>query len=113
MVSDIIETGLSLQPLVQALRKAGIQYDIATVGLGKAVSREELEQKLRARIVAGGVGTTPEIYGRHELSGVRKDEDDVYAKRSLEDTAERKKARKDVSLLAHELVEWYEGPRIK
>ncbi|MDO8600883.1 MAG: hypothetical protein Q7R73_04770 [bacterium] len=88
--------------------------DIATIGLEFPDRKEDLEKKLKANIVYGMVGT-PSIYNAKYLSGVEKHYANykekyelLHTKPAQEMKEEKQEARKDATILADELTEWYE-----
>lgn len=112
IVTDTIESGESLTPLVEGLNQAGIRYDIATIGM--LGDQKELERKFGVPITTGNYHL-PRIYGRHRLAGVEKVRTDLFSKPAWtageEDRLEMRKkvvtAREDITILSQELLDWY------
>ena len=109
IVTDTIGGGLSLKPLYDALRENNIEYDIATLSLAHMPEmtdemRERVEQSMGGKLYFGHTGV-PRIYGRHDLAGVEKTPEEVFARPHR--TSSTKIARADVKKLSTELVDWY------
>ena len=114
VVTDTISSGQTLKNFMQVLRELGIHYNIATIG--RLYGRTE---RLGGKI-ASAQKAIPSIYGygQHKYGGVEKDRDNpsLFAKRMSGSTPyevqklsrARSQARKDVDILARQLVEWYE-----
>ncbi len=140
VITDVIQTGKSLQPLGTALKENKIDLDIATVGRWFLSDWQiAYEERLGGKIYSGGELGAPSIYQKSELSGVVKNPKDVFAEPLKEMSKDRPKkakeylyidynlkemskdrpkkaaeiqqtiqeARKDVKILADELIEWY------
>lgn len=109
IVTDTIGGGLSLKPLYDALRENNIEYDIATLSLAHMPEmtdevRERVERSMGGKLYFGQTGV-PRIYGRHDLAGVEKKLEDIFA--HSHPTPSVKIARADVKKLSAELVDWY------
>jgi hypothetical protein len=130
IVTDAIQTGDSLLPLVNGLNANGIDYDIASITLGsegkrnfkpdKAVAR--LSKKLGGDLFYAKVSAFPAVFDRKDLSGVQKDPREVFSfpvTADSEDSIEQEKvrriqekinsARKDSKILARKLLDWYQN----
>lgn len=113
VVTEAIVQGRRLHAPALALKKAGLPFDIATIGLVSVEDKKVLEDKLGAKIFEG-MNKNPMIYNAKKLSGVEKDysrQEDLrpmlYTK-PVKGSGERKnEARKDTKILAEELIEWY------
>ena len=114
--TDWIQSGLSLKPLVRALREYGIKYDIATIGLPNGyIDLEGL--KGDDSIIYAGSSDVPKIYHNRELSGVVKDPRSTRSdtiKYSDENNPKNKiiqekinQAREAISILSEELYDWF------
>lgn len=80
IVTEYIQTGRSLQLLVDLLNEAGIKYDIATFGIERGGVHEELEEKWGAQIVSGS-NQNPLLNGLHRYGGVVKDNPNIHARK--------------------------------
>lgn len=113
IVTDIIETGNSLRPLVEALENEGVSADIAAV-----FATRGLESIPGCRVVDGGGGASG-IYKQYRLSGVKKNVGDLFAepykkvqKHDIPPGDIQKdinNAREDVGVLSDALINWYNG----
>jgi len=81
IVTDTIETGKSLLPLILTLGKLKIPYEIVTLSRIERYPKGMLEANLGSRIVEGEVEReyAPMIYGRNDLSGVNKEDANLFA----------------------------------
>lgn len=132
IVTDTIETGGSLESIAGGLKEAGIEFDIATICMLSdrtqeefPAVKEELERKLGGEVYYGYAGSeVPQIFAKHNLSGVYKDPRKPFAEPSpiLKErkwgVAENRflkpahiEAREDVKVLAEDLLEWYKSQR--
>lgn len=127
IVTDVVLSGGSLTPLMEALHGLGMPFDIATVGfdekLGEAA--REFADLFGARIFAGGSGLYPGVFKRHDIAGVVKEKRELHA-RPYRGSAEYRDwrnwpqwirpqrsinaARDDVEALADALTKAYENP---
>jgi hypothetical protein len=80
IVTEYIQTGRSLQLLVDILNDAGIKYDIATLGIEQGNVQEELEEKWGTQIVSGS-DENPLLKGMHRYGGVIKDNPNIHARK--------------------------------
>lgn len=114
VVTDIISTGASLEPLVHSIVEAGLLCDIATID---ATPGKEARNRLGEKIIAGDGSTG--VYSRRELAGVEKDRRDLHARRYVDlhepHGTERIVASRrihnvhvEAGRLAEELSEWFE-----
>ena len=71
VVSEFISTGKGLDTLMETLAANNIARDVAVVGLSPGVSKRELEEKWKCRVIEGGLSKIPAVYGTH-LSGIKK-----------------------------------------
>lgn len=109
VVTDIIESGNSLKPLADALRANGMKFDFATIA--SFPSKEEKEKKVEklGGEIFTGTGISG-IYGRHYLSGVKKDSKELFSvpyEYPEGNKEELEEARKDVKVLSEDLTHWY------
>lgn len=103
IVEDTIASGASIQPVTQALRELGIEFDIATIGF-MATNKKYIEDSLGGTIFHY-MDKTPNIYARRSLSGVAKNRGDLF---SLPQVSRNSiKARVDTDKVADELADWY------
>lgn len=114
IVTDFIETGASLDPIVSALQGQGIDFDVASIS-------GSLEERWGKTIFYGSDSDSPPLmYGKDSLSGVyknNKNSGDIFSKPTagnLEGIMDKKDVnknvadtREDVALLADELTKWY------
>lgn len=117
-ITDTICSGEHLHPFAETLKKMGINFDVATIGVISSEMAKELEKKLGAKIF-WGQEHTPKIYKRTDLSGVMKRGDySIFAKlfppkgqlspaQEEEMAQKRFQARDDVKILAQKLIKWY------
>ena len=106
-VTDTINHGRHLYPFTQGLKKMGINFDIATIGMVGASSEEiaHMESYLYGKIFWGRKGT-PAIYEKHNLTGVERPPRgcSIFAN-AMRPVSERSPvARKDVKILAQTLL---------
>jgi phosphoribosylpyrophosphate synthetase len=121
IVTDTIETGRSLLPLVHSLKKLNIDYDIVSASGGlnyrEHSARKELGENVFAYKIAGGM--TGPTYNRKDLAGVTKKVFDLHGKSLREDSElsetrvnERvAKARKDAHKVSRYLIEEMENEK--
>ncbi|MDO8516034.1 MAG: hypothetical protein Q7S28_02165, partial [bacterium] len=125
IVTDVVASGNSLEPLCDALYKEKIDFDIATIGLanysdteGKDVEeqiknhRAEIEEKLHGNIFFGEKGV-PRIYNKSDLAGVYKESQELHAHRADPKDVDVAASRNEAALLSEELVGWYGGKTVK
>lgn len=130
IVTESIQTGIALLPLTAALRKQGINCDVATVGLDWDATDEfetvkeatrELSQRFEGNIYYGFEGT-PNIHRAYYLSGVEKLPHSLFSHRSKDGTVDPEEdlsaqyvgeAREDAKKIADELVEWYRASQMQ
>ena len=80
VVTDVINTGESLDPLMSALNKAGIEAKVASIGVYKVQRKvKKIEERWKAPIFSALEGHPPHVYGQDELSGVQKSSSDLFA----------------------------------
>lgn len=78
IIDDIIASGRSLELVCTALKELGIPYQVVALGFENTThSISDLEDLLGSKIIIGKTGTPlddlyPEIYGKHQMSGVKK-----------------------------------------
>lgn len=116
VVTDTIYTGASVAVMVEALRRNGIQADVATLAY---FDEDEhplpgLEQVVGARIVNAGIPIAPLIFGKDRLSGVEKNPEDLFAHplKTAPDAGEHVQetmnaARKEAGSIAERLTAQY------
>lgn len=105
IVSDIISTGNSLNPLARALRDQGIPFDVVAFSAPDDIQLQILEERWGTRIVRGvGAGG---VYGDHGLMGVEKNPAELHA-RALKGFQPRVRAsRSDIGVVAQKLLHWW------
>ena len=114
IVTDTIATGNSLAPIVEALRKNDMPLDVAAVSLFMSERNyEEIKERLHADVFYGIAGSVSYIFGRGDLSGVTKQDANVFSepvkKYGVAQQKTIREARADSKTLASQLVEWYEA----
>ncbi len=113
VVTDIIETGRSLKPLVSALNSTNTPFDL--VALDFSGSRA-IERFLGSKILKPE-GYARVFYGQRDFHGVRKETSSLFSKR-YKDTwtqeANKEEAqgvlndvRHDLRLISDELIKYY------
>ncbi|MFH0779669.1 MAG: phosphoribosyltransferase [Parcubacteria group bacterium] len=124
LVTDTINTGSSIKPMIEALQALGYAVDVATVGVCKIniedrtdLSDEEKTDSLKEKFncdVFVGLHEPPEIWGKDELNGVFKFEKDLHSTIIASVARDKFIVDKKVSLarraaneVADELAEWY------
>ncbi len=112
IVTDVIATGVSLDPLIEVLKEKGVDFDIASVG---DITTEDVESRW-GKEVYFGMSKLPKIYGLGTLSGVEKNVNELFSHRVKDNdiyTDDEKadmqininEAREDTSRLAGEILE--------
>ncbi len=75
ILTDAIESGRSLQPVVEVLNEMGINFDIASLALmedpEKNPEKEDFTTRLGKNVILGGMTELPKIY-RNDYSGLTK-----------------------------------------
>jgi hypoxanthine phosphoribosyltransferase len=115
IVTDIIETGKSLRPLVTALNSEGMAVDIAAVNAAPENRKYYSKNILGSRVI-NGCGS-PNIYSKPYISGVEKNVGDLFAE-SYKKVQEHGippediqkdiyDAREDVKEISRRLMDWY------
>lgn len=124
LVTDAINTGSSIKPMVEVLQELRYAVDVATVGVVKIniedkadLSDEEKTDSLKEKFncdVFVGLHESPGIWGAGELSGVFKFEKDLHSTTIASVARDKfivdKKisiARRAANEVAEELAEWY------
>jgi adenine/guanine phosphoribosyltransferase-like PRPP-binding protein len=116
LVTDYLVTGSSIEPILSAFRKMGIESDVASTFSTKG--EKYWNNFLNTRVVIGAGEAEPGIYGRHNLSGVHKISEEVIArsfkKRMTSESVSDKiqgdinQARKDANSVVDSVVDYYE-----
>jgi hypothetical protein len=112
IATDVIATGVSLDPLIEVLKEKSIDFDVASVG---DVTTEDVESKWGTEVYFGASGL-PKIFGLGSLSGVEKKTNELFSHRIKDSDAytddEKEdmqininEAREDVKRLAEEILE--------
>lgn len=109
VVTDVIDTGTSLRPLVSVLKERGINFDIATLGsMGDPNSAKVLGHDF----IYGEGGSSSSLLHKKQASGVEKKPSDVLSKRALlTEENEVRLARQDSDILVNRLYDWYTGKK--
>jgi orotate phosphoribosyltransferase len=116
IVEDTIISGSSIKFLCDILIKKGIPFDVVSVS-GDIKYANETKENLGAERVIIASGRQTNIYRRHDLSGVIKDEKELHAQRYKKQTDDVlsqdqetvNKVRKDANVIVDHLVDWYES----
>ncbi len=87
IVTDFIESGRSVKPLVDSFKKNGVGADLATIGIYDGFS----SKKARVDVTAVGQNSVPNIYQKKELSGVIKSPKELFATRTHSDVEKQRK----------------------
>ena len=109
VVTDMIDSGRSIEPLVTALSKSGVKFDVVTVATVEDQLLDELSKKWGVKVVRGQIGT-PSIYKKPLISGYQKDPDELHATPLPMDEREKeyfKLTRKDARNVAGWLTKYY------
>ncbi len=112
IVTDVIATGVSLDPLIEAIKEKGIDFDVVSMG---DVSSYDIDSRWGKPIYSGETGV-PKIYGMGSLSGVEKNVNELFSHRIKDNDAYTddekidmqmnvNEAREDTSRLAGEILE--------
>jgi hypothetical protein len=124
VVTEAIVSGRSLTPLMEALTKEWIPFDVAVLGIRESDAddlREEVQKKYGAEIISGSKNIYPKIMHRGDVSGTTKNKGELFSvptkstlsgvslyfggRQKLQKTVND--TRHDVDLLAQKLLEWY------
>lgn len=82
IVTDSVETGKSLDPLIEVLRDMGIVIKIASIGmLSNPKQAQELKKKWKTDIIFGSK-TLPGVYGDYDIAGVIKHSKRLFSRLS-------------------------------
>ncbi|HXV26566.1 MAG TPA: hypothetical protein VD862_00845 [Candidatus Paceibacterota bacterium] len=124
IVTDVVVSGKSLEPLMVALTLEGVPFDVAATGYaeewGKGTA-EMLRERFGAELIAGGTQIFPPILNRPDLSGVKKQKPETHARPAKDEIkgflfreGKRKKfqrnlneVRDDIAAVADVLLERY------
>ncbi|HPW34658.1 MAG TPA: hypothetical protein PK367_02800 [Candidatus Paceibacterota bacterium] len=112
IVTDTISTGSSLAPLIDALKRFDVDYEIATITLREL--DEDDKRLIDGKIFNGGRVFTPQIYKKNNLSGVYKVPTDLHSNvlMSIESSRDSvNRARQDVVTLADEISKKFVPPK--
>ncbi|RJQ35090.1 hypothetical protein C4556_01070 [Candidatus Parcubacteria bacterium] len=107
IVTDIIDTGESIQTLLSALKRNDWDADVATIGTTDEAKLQELSDLWGTRIVRGR-WTGAMIYQDKALTGVQKKKGDLFATPHPEADPDRVRHGRDVARqIARELFDKY------
>jgi hypothetical protein len=112
IVTDTIATGSSIEPIVRSLMRKGALFDVATISLiGKGSEIKNIVKNSGGKIFSGG-NDVPSIYHKLSMSGVRKEDADLFSKTVREIPGsffqnDINKSRHDALLLTDKLLRWY------
>ncbi len=94
IVDDVITTGRSVAPIVEAMQKKGYIFEVGALSVDDTDHQggfnnishhikktlEKVENSIAAPITYGSFGTIPDVYGKPQMSGVHKDLSSIHAK---------------------------------
>ncbi len=127
LVTEVVKSGRSLVPVLEACKELQIPCDVITIGLERQKDLQTLEAELGTTLYHGMEGT-PSIYRKGSFTGVAKEEADPYdmfalpPEPSLHATPYKDKRgrseridlqrwlneiRREMRVLSDELVAWY------
>ncbi len=119
IVTDLITSGNSLEPLCSALKKNNMDFDIATITnhAGNSKDKKEISEKLGGEIF-DGQSNTPLIYGKPSLSGVTKNPPELFShpyefKNEEEKSDFLETRKKYIPAISKEITEWYKNKYLK
>ncbi|PJE51081.1 MAG: hypothetical protein COV29_02295 [Candidatus Yanofskybacteria bacterium CG10_big_fil_rev_8_21_14_0_10_36_16] len=102
VVTDTIDTGASIEPISEALNKIGIRFDVITIGhLGSVLIGDK--NLFDAEDVFSGGSHIPEIHGKHNLSGVKKERWYVFSDKVNSEDFD-KSSRSDIKIIADKIT---------
>lgn len=106
LVTDTLVTGGSLLPLCDVLHKNKISVDLAAV---HTYREEELEKRLGVRVFSSSQGAfaSHSIYGRSDLSGIRKNPFELFSRKTIDSRGVLNSARQDVKTVVGKIYENY------
>lgn len=109
IVTDVIMEGKSLVPLIEILKELGIKYDILTLGLGRSIRYHNFEnqvyvlKKELGNMNEARIGI-PEIFDRSDLSGVKKNPNNILSSRRPDNDMKKiKQIREEIEVVAEKL----------
>lgn len=109
VVTDVIFSGMSLRPLIQALQEKFVGFDVAAIGFTGDV--REKDEMFGSAKVFYGISDLPAVYGARALAGVKKSRGELFSHpvHLIDSTVfkEKKEARQDVNALSEDLIRWY------
>jgi hypothetical protein len=115
LVTEYVESGYSLAPMVRALNANEIPFDIvalsdSNVRIFKNLNKETRD--IKSKVIAATIGTVGlNLFGNEILTGIakdRKDDESIHAYRPILYKPDREKvnqARRDISLIADYVYE--------
>mgnify|MGYP001614034470 CR=1 FL=1 len=119
VVTDAINSWASMGTITKALRKAGVGFEIATIGMTEeALEIKSLWESMGVTIYWDYLTETPKLYKKGRISGVRQKKPyyaHVYPEpigQGLEENREehlrRRRERNDsIEMLSYQLYDWY------
>lgn len=111
LITDVIMEGKSLVPLIESLKKINIKYDILTLGLGRSIRYHNFENQVS--ILKKELGNMnearigiPEIFDRSDLSGVKKNPNEIISSRRPDNDMQKiKRVRQEIEIAAEKLYQ--------
>jgi len=106
IVTEHIDSGASLKPIMKSLEKNNVDFDIAAISIN---SFFPLKKELREKITYFSKSSDGLLFYKKRLEGVQKDKRDhfsIHPKKTVISEYERMKvnqARRDISLIAQEI----------
>ena len=114
VVTEHIDSGASLRPIMSGLEKNNIDFDIATISINRFFS---LKKGLREKITYFSKSSDGLLFYKKRLEGVQKDRmghSSIHPKKTIMPEYERMRvnqARRDISLIAQDIskIVWEKG----
>lgn len=103
VVTDSIHKGTSISILINGLKKNGLKADVAAVGVTYPNIIESLENKWGGKI-AYGIYDTPSIYEDKRLSGVKKNDRELFSVSRTSLIRDKKDADSELEALKQQAV---------
>jgi len=98
IVTDVINTGVSLDPLIEVLKEIGMGFDVACIGDD---TTQDVEKRWGKEVYFGEPGI-PYIYGFGSISGVEKKTTELFSTPIKNNPTYSKDEKKDIQLSINE-----------
>ncbi len=112
IVTEYVETGKALDPLIQTLKEYQIDFDVVTIDVSDSMTEEAPKRWGKDIIFGRNSDSLPKIYGESRLNGVEKNARELFSTPAREkspcengEASEMAIAREDANLLAKEILE--------